>query len=161
MLKQRHNLNILFRPPLTSLPSVNSASGSLLRGPVLGLLSCGRSAARSRARLWSGAAAGLTVLCCAVPPQEDVERAVQAARAAGRRGSPWRRMDASSRGRLLHKLADLVERDRLLLAVRPHPTLHPDHSLSPASPLYWLHQKKKKKSRKIVLSTPSLLHFMS
>lgn len=49
--------------------------------------------------------------------QDDVDRAVEAARAAGQRGSPWRRMDASSRGRLLHKLADLVERDRLLLAV--------------------------------------------
>lgn len=49
--------------------------------------------------------------------QEDVDKAVEAAKAAGQRGSPWRRMDACSRGRLLHKLADLVERDRLLLAV--------------------------------------------
>ncbi|XP_041644589.1 aldehyde dehydrogenase family 1 member A3 [Cheilinus undulatus] len=48
--------------------------------------------------------------------KEDVDRAVGAAKAAGRRGSPWRRMDASSRGRLLNKLADLMERDRLLLA---------------------------------------------
>ncbi|XP_075867767.1 retinaldehyde dehydrogenase 3 [Nelusetta ayraudi] len=47
---------------------------------------------------------------------DDVDKAVEAAKAAGQRGSPWRRMDASSRGRLLHKLADLVERDRLLLA---------------------------------------------
>lgn len=46
-----------------------------------------------------------------------MDKAVEAAKAAGQRGSPWRRMDASSRGRLLHKLADLVERDRLLLAV--------------------------------------------
>lgn len=45
-----------------------------------------------------------------------MDKAVEAAKAAGQRGSPWRRMDASSRGRLLHKLADLVERDRLLLA---------------------------------------------
>lgn len=50
--------------------------------------------------------------------QEDVDQAVIAARAAAQRGSPWRRMDACSRGKLLHKLADLVERDRLLLAVR-------------------------------------------
>lgn len=49
--------------------------------------------------------------------QEDVDKAVEAAKAAGQRGSPWRRMDACSRARLLHKLADLVERDRLLLAV--------------------------------------------
>ncbi|XP_041790334.1 aldehyde dehydrogenase family 1 member A3 [Chelmon rostratus] len=48
--------------------------------------------------------------------KEDVDRAVEAAQAAGQRGAPWRRMDASSRGRLLHKLADLMERDRLLLA---------------------------------------------
>lgn len=49
--------------------------------------------------------------------QEDVDKAVRAARAAVQRGSAWRRMDVSSRGRLLHKLADLMERDRLLLAV--------------------------------------------
>ncbi|CAJ1048540.1 aldehyde dehydrogenase family 1 member A3 [Xyrichtys novacula] len=48
--------------------------------------------------------------------KEDVDKAVKAAKLAGKRGSPWRRMDASSRGRLLHKLADLMERDRLLLA---------------------------------------------
>ncbi|XP_034536462.1 aldehyde dehydrogenase family 1 member A3 [Notolabrus celidotus] len=48
--------------------------------------------------------------------KEDVDQAVKAAKLAGKRGSPWRRMDASSRGRLLHKLADLMERDRLLLA---------------------------------------------
>lgn len=34
-----------------------------------------------------------------------------------RLGSPWRRMDASERGNLLHKLADLMERDRTYLAV--------------------------------------------
>uniref|UniRef100_A0A7N6ATB8 Aldehyde dehydrogenase domain-containing protein n=1 Tax=Anabas testudineus TaxID=64144 RepID=A0A7N6ATB8_ANATE len=48
--------------------------------------------------------------------KEDVDKAVEAARAAAQRGSPWRRMDASSRGRMLHQLADLMERDRLLLA---------------------------------------------
>ncbi|KAF7654169.1 hypothetical protein LDENG_00073220 [Lucifuga dentata] len=48
--------------------------------------------------------------------KEDVDRAVDAARAAGRRGSAWRRVDASTRGRMLQKLADLMERDRLLLA---------------------------------------------
>lgn len=46
-----------------------------------------------------------------------MDKAVEAAKAAEQRGSLWRRMDASSRGRLLHKLADLMERDRLLLAV--------------------------------------------
>jgi hypothetical protein len=42
---------------------------------------------------------------------------VKAARQAFQIGSPWRTMDASERGRLLFKLADLIERDRLLLAV--------------------------------------------
>ncbi|XP_033947021.1 aldehyde dehydrogenase 1A1-like [Pseudochaenichthys georgianus] len=47
---------------------------------------------------------------------EDVDEAVRSARAAFQMGSPWRSMDASDRGQLLNKLADLVERDRLLLA---------------------------------------------
>uniref|UniRef100_A0A8C5L4S5 aldehyde dehydrogenase (NAD(+)) n=1 Tax=Jaculus jaculus TaxID=51337 RepID=A0A8C5L4S5_JACJA len=46
----------------------------------------------------------------------DVDKAVKAARQAFQIGSPWRTMDASERGRLLYKLAELIERDRLLLA---------------------------------------------
>uniref|UniRef100_A0AAR2KEG6 Aldehyde dehydrogenase 1 family, member A3 n=1 Tax=Pygocentrus nattereri TaxID=42514 RepID=A0AAR2KEG6_PYGNA len=46
----------------------------------------------------------------------DVDKAVEAAKAAINRGSPWRRMDVSSRGRLLHRLAELLERDRIVLA---------------------------------------------
>ncbi|VTJ86815.1 Hypothetical predicted protein [Marmota monax] len=46
----------------------------------------------------------------------DIDKAVQAARLAFSLGSVWRRMDASERGRLLDKLADLVERDRAFLA---------------------------------------------
>lgn len=53
--------------------------------------------------------------------QEDVDRAVKAARAAFQLGSPWRRMDASDRGRLLNRLADLIERDRTYLAVSSEP----------------------------------------
>lgn len=49
--------------------------------------------------------------------QADVDKAVQAARLAFSLGSVWRRMDASERGRLLSKLADLVERDSVYLAV--------------------------------------------
>lgn len=49
--------------------------------------------------------------------QADVDKAVQAAAAAFKLGSPWRTMDASERGRLLYKLADLVERDLNYLAV--------------------------------------------
>lgn len=53
--------------------------------------------------------------CSALQP--DVDKAVEAAQAAFQRGSPWRRLDAPSRGRLLQQLADLVERDRAVLAV--------------------------------------------
>ena len=49
--------------------------------------------------------------------QADVDKAVAAAAAAFKLGSPWRTMDASERGRLLYKLADLVERDLNYLAV--------------------------------------------
>lgn len=47
-----------------------------------------------------------------------MDKAVKAARAAFQLGSPWRRMDASHRGKLLNRLADLIERDRAYLAVR-------------------------------------------
>ncbi|ETN75773.1 aldehyde dehydrogenase family protein [Necator americanus] len=46
----------------------------------------------------------------------DVDKAVKAASDAFRLGSPWRRMDAAQRGILLQKLADLMERDRVILA---------------------------------------------
>lgn len=49
---------------------------------------------------------------------EDISRAVKAAKDAFKLGSPWRTMDASQRGRLLYKLADLIERDHVYLAVR-------------------------------------------
>jgi len=46
----------------------------------------------------------------------DVEKAVKAARAAFKLGSEWRTMDASKRGNLMNKLADLMERDKVYLA---------------------------------------------
>ncbi|KAM9331104.1 aldehyde dehydrogenase 1A1-like [Gastrophryne carolinensis] len=46
----------------------------------------------------------------------DVDKAVKAAREAFALGSQWRTMDASQRGRLLNKLADLMERDHLILS---------------------------------------------
>ncbi|XP_026331137.1 aldehyde dehydrogenase, mitochondrial-like [Hyposmocoma kahamanoa] len=46
----------------------------------------------------------------------DVDRAVQAAKEAFKLGSPWRTMDASERGRLINRLADLIERDKAYLA---------------------------------------------
>lgn len=47
--------------------------------------------------------------------KEDVDKAVGAARNAFDNG-PWRRMAASERGRLLYKLADLIEQNRDELA---------------------------------------------
>ncbi|OXU22283.1 hypothetical protein TSAR_006021 [Trichomalopsis sarcophagae] len=41
----------------------------------------------------------------------DVDKAVAAAKKAFARNSPWRTMDASARAKLMHKLADLMERD--------------------------------------------------
>uniref|UniRef100_A0A8D2PXL3 aldehyde dehydrogenase (NAD(+)) n=1 Tax=Zosterops lateralis melanops TaxID=1220523 RepID=A0A8D2PXL3_ZOSLA len=56
-------------------------------------------------------------LCLQFPSsQVDTDKAVRAARLAFSLGSVWRRMDASERGHLLDKLADLVERDRAILA---------------------------------------------
>mmetsp|Transcript_1534 Transcript_1534/g.1851 ORF Transcript_1534/g.1851 Transcript_1534/m.1851 type:complete len:508 (-) Transcript_1534:61-1584(-) len=47
---------------------------------------------------------------------EDVDKAVAAAKRAFKIGSDWRTMDASVRGELLNRLADLIERDREQLA---------------------------------------------
>ncbi|XP_074108756.1 aldehyde dehydrogenase [Cotesia typhae] len=47
---------------------------------------------------------------------KDINLAVKAARRAFKLGSKWRTMDASQRGVLLHKLADLIERDHIYLA---------------------------------------------
>lgn len=49
--------------------------------------------------------------------KEDIDLAVEAAYDAFKFGSVWRRLDASDRGRLLNKLADLIERDAGYLAV--------------------------------------------
>ncbi|XP_050403718.1 aldehyde dehydrogenase 1A1 isoform X1 [Patella vulgata] len=46
----------------------------------------------------------------------DVDKAVNAAKAAFEFGSPWQQMDASGRGRLLLKLADLIDRDAVYLS---------------------------------------------
>ncbi|BFF93675.1 aldehyde dehydrogenase mitochondrial [Drosophila madeirensis] len=48
--------------------------------------------------------------------KEDIDIAVKAARSAFQLGSPWRRMDASERGRLIYRLADLMERDQVYLS---------------------------------------------
>ena len=50
--------------------------------------------------------------------QEDVDKAVKAAAEAFKRNSPWRKMDASARGKILMKVADLLERERNRIVVR-------------------------------------------
>lgn len=47
----------------------------------------------------------------------DIDKAVESANAAFKLGSPWRRMDASKRGALLYKVAQLMERDAQYLGV--------------------------------------------
>nr|AOD75396.1 aldehyde dehydrogenase-like protein [Tyrophagus putrescentiae] len=46
----------------------------------------------------------------------DIDKAVTAAREAFKLGSTWRSMDASARGRLINKLADLIEIERQYLS---------------------------------------------
>ena len=48
---------------------------------------------------------------------EDINDAVAAAKSAFKLGSPWRTMDASNRGLLLNRLADLMEKNKVYLAV--------------------------------------------
>lgn len=61
-------------------------------------------------------ATGSKITDVAEADQADVDVAVKAAQQAFRLGSPWRRMDAAHRGVLLNRLADLLERDRQILA---------------------------------------------
>ena len=48
--------------------------------------------------------------------KEDVDKAVEAARAAMKRNSPWRKMSPANRGKILGKLADIIERDSAFIA---------------------------------------------
>lgn len=59
---------------------------------------------------------GKVITRVAEAEKADVDLAVSAAKAAFELGSPWRRMDAAARGRLIYKLADLMERDACYLA---------------------------------------------
>ena len=60
-------------------------------------------------------ATGEVIAKVAAASAKDVDKAVKAARAALETG-PWGRMDAVERGRLMFKLADLIERDSEKLA---------------------------------------------
>ncbi|ETN58358.1 aldehyde dehydrogenase [Anopheles darlingi] len=61
-------------------------------------------------------ATGQPIVSVAEGDKEDVEVAVRAAKAAFARSAPWRQLDASARGRLLNRLADLMQRDTDTLA---------------------------------------------
>lgn len=60
-------------------------------------------------------ATGETIAQVAAGTAKDIDKAVKGARSALESG-PWGRMDAADRGRLLYKLADLVERNAEELA---------------------------------------------
>src|SRR5262245_60633079 len=59
---------------------------------------------------------GETICQVAEADKADVDLAVKAARKALESG-PWKKMDAADRGRLLFKLADLVEKEAEELAI--------------------------------------------
>src|SRR5438128_2531861 len=61
-------------------------------------------------------ATGEVIAKVAAGTAKDVDKAVKAARKAVESG-PWATMDAADRGRLLYKLADLVEKNARELAV--------------------------------------------
>jgi len=61
-------------------------------------------------------ATGQVITQVAEGDKADIDKAVAAAKEAFSLGSPWRRMDAAERGNRLLKLADLMQRDRGLLA---------------------------------------------
>src|SRR6266496_2772798 len=60
-------------------------------------------------------ATGQTIAHVAEGEKADVDKAVRAARKAFEKG-PWRKMSARERGRLLYKLADLIEKQAEELA---------------------------------------------
>lgn len=61
-------------------------------------------------------ATGKTIVEIAEGDKQDIDLAVKAAQKAFKRGSEWRNMDASARGRLMNKFADLIMRDLVTLA---------------------------------------------
>ncbi|OXA37656.1 retinal dehydrogenase 1 [Folsomia candida] len=56
------------------------------------------------------------IIDVAAADKADVDLAVEAARKAFAPGSEWRSMDPSAKGKLIHKFADLIQRDRSYLA---------------------------------------------
>ncbi|CRL06284.1 CLUMA_CG018905, isoform A [Clunio marinus] len=61
-------------------------------------------------------ATGKKIADIAEGDKADVDLAVEAAKKAFARGSEWRNMDATTRTRLMNKLADLIDRDSNIMA---------------------------------------------
>lgn len=59
---------------------------------------------------------GQTLVNLSLGDRDDVDLAVQCAHKAMRRGSLWRAMDASTRAKLINRLANLIERDMSIIA---------------------------------------------
>lgn len=62
--------------------------------------------------------------------EEDIDLAVKAARKAFHLNSEWRKMDASARGNLLYKFAQLMRRDEDYLAVKLSNLFHLTYFIS-------------------------------
>ncbi len=95
---------------LPSEVTLQSATLTFLEGGPKKLLINGRWEEALNEETFStrNPATGEELAQVALAGMEDVERAVQAARAAFEMG-PWKRMSGEERGRLLWKLADLIE----------------------------------------------------
>ncbi len=93
---------------MASIVSLTSATGVTL--PELKLLIDNRWVASESGRTFAtiNPTTGEEICQVAEADEKDVDNAVRAARAAFERG-PWRKMRASERGRLLFRLADLIE----------------------------------------------------
>lgn len=89
--------------PRIKMPKIKSQEPMLIAGKWVG-------SASGKTFPTINPATGETICQVAEADKADVDLAVKAARKSFDEG-PWSRMNASERGRLMHKLADLIERD--------------------------------------------------
>ena len=103
---------------VTAPPSeLSDAARRFLQGPKQLLIGGEwRAAADGRTFESIDPATGEPVAQVAQAGAQDVDAAVQAARAAFADGSPWRKLSAAARGQLLNSLADLVDANAQELA---------------------------------------------
>lgn len=103
-------------PTQTTAPGPSAPVQQFVEGGPTKLLIGGRwvEAASGRTFETIDPATETVITRCAAAGPEDVDNAVRAARAAF--DGPWSRMSPSERGRLLWRIADLIERDAGTLA---------------------------------------------